>query len=72
VRDAERARQLAEAALKRNPKAATRSYAKSFALKGEALLGEGCTAPLATRASDYEYNSGMTRVQSSATGTTVE
>ena len=40
LRDAERARVLAEAALKRNPKWAAPAYAKTFAQKGAALLGK--------------------------------
>ena len=37
--DAERARVLSEAALKRSPKTAGPAYVKTFALKGAALMG---------------------------------
>jgi hypothetical protein len=41
LRDAERARALSEAAMKRMQRAAGGLYCKSFAQKGAALIGEG-------------------------------
>ena len=46
LRDAERARVLSEAAMKRMQRSAGALYSKTFAQKGAALIGEGPRNPM--------------------------